>query len=57
MGDLNAKIGNENAGQGRAIEKPWYSKMNENGDRLVDFCLNFYIVTGRTVFQHKGIHK
>ena len=37
VGNLNAKIGNENAGLERAMGKHASSKMNENGERLVDF--------------------
>ena len=36
MGDLNAKIGNENVGLERAMGKDGCSKMNENGKRLVE---------------------
>ena len=36
---LNAKIENKNAGLERAIRKHECSKMNENGERLVDFVL------------------
>ena len=57
MGDFNAKIGNENTGLKRAIGKHGSFKMNENGERLVNFCLEFDIVIGRTQFQHKDIHK
>ena len=57
MGDLNAKIGNENAGLERAMGKHGCGKMNENGERLIDFCLDFDLVIGGTLFQHKDIHK
>ena len=46
MGDLNAKIGNENAGLERAMGKHGCGKMNENGERLIDFCLDFDLVIG-----------
>ena len=32
-------------------------KMNKNGERLVEFCLDFDVVIGGTLFQHKDIHK
>ena len=57
MGDLNAKIRNENAGLERAMGKHECGKMNENGERLVDICLYFDLVIGGTLFQHKDIHK
>ena len=31
--------------------------MNENGERLVDFCLDFDLEIGGTLFQRKDIHK
>ena len=34
MGDLNAKIGNENADLERAVRKHGCDKMNENGKGL-----------------------
>ena len=57
MGDLNAKIGNENAGLERAMGKHGCGKMNENAERLVDFCLDFELVIGETLFQHNDINK
>ena len=54
---VNAKIGNENTGLERAMGKHGCGKMNENGERLVDFCLDFDLVIGGTLFQHKDIHK
>ena len=53
MGDLNAKVGNENVGLERAIGKHWCGEMNENGKRLVDLCLDFDLVIRGTLFQHK----
>ena len=50
MGDLNAKIGNENAGLERATGKHGCGKINENGERLVDFCLDFDLAIGVTLF-------
>ena len=57
IGDLNAKIGNKNAGLERAIGKHACGKMNENEERLVDFCLEFNLLIGATLFQHKDIQK
>ena len=52
IGDINAKIGNENAGLERVKGKHGSGKKNENGQRLVDFCLYFDFVIGGTLFQH-----
>ena len=57
MGDLKDKNGHENAGLERGIRKHGSGKMNENGEPLVDFCLDFYLVIVGTLFQHKVIHK
>ena len=46
MGELNAKIGNENLGLERAKGKHGCGKVNENGERLVDFCIDFDLSIG-----------
>ena len=56
MGDLDAKIRNENSGLERAIEKHGCDKMNGIGERLAGFCLDFDLI-GRALFQHWDIHK
>ena len=53
MSDLKAKIGNETAGQEGEMRKHGDGKMNENGERLVEFCLEFDLLIGETLFQHK----
>lgn len=57
MGDLNAKVGSENTGYERAMGRHGCGTMNENGERLVGFCLDNDLVVGGTLFQHKEIHK
>ena len=49
--DLIAKIGNENACLKRAMGKHGCRKMNENGERLVNFRLDFDVVIGGTLFS------
>ena len=53
IGDLTSKICNENEGLKRVMVKLRCGKMNENGERLVDFCLDFDLVIGGTLFHHK----
>ena len=40
---------------------PWkkegYGSMNNNGDRLVEFCATYDLVTGETLFSNHEIHK
>ena len=57
MGDLNAKVGNNNTNREEVMGKFGIGVMNDNGERLCDFCsTNGFIVTG-TIFPHKDIHK
>ena len=57
MGDLNAKVGNDNTNREEVIRKFGIGVMNDNGERLCDFCrANGFIITG-TIFPHKDIHK
>ena len=57
MGDLNAKVGNDNTNHPRAMGTQGCGTMNENGERLADFCDMNDLVIGGTLFQHKEIHK
>lgn len=56
-GDLNAKVGEDNTNYERAMGKHGCGVMNNNGERLADFCLNNNCVIGGTIFPHKAIHK
>ena len=57
MGDVNAKIGSDNTDRERAMVSQGCGTINNNGERLVNFCLNNNRVIGGTIFQHKDIHK
>ena len=46
MCDFNAKIVNENSGLKRAMGKNECRNINENGERLVDFCVDLALVIG-----------
>lgn len=56
IGDLNAKTGNDNTGYNDVMGQHGLGQMNENGERLADFCACNKLVTGGTLFQHKIIH-
>ena len=57
MGDLNAKVGNDNTGNERVMGKYGCGNINDNGERLVDLCGTNNLVIGGTIFPHRGIHK
>jgi hypothetical protein len=52
MGDLNAKVGNDNTGNERVMGKYGCSNINDNGERLVDLCGTNNLVIGGTFFPH-----
>ena len=57
IGDMNAKVGYDNSNCERAMGKHGCGVMNDNGERLVDYCLNNNYVIGGTIFAHRDIHK
>ena len=57
MGDLNAKIGNQNNGLERAMGTEGLGNINENGEKFAHFCLDHDLVIGGSLFPHKDIHK
>ena len=57
IGDLNAKVGADNTNYARAMGQHGTGEMNDNGERLAEFCMNQNYVIGGTIFPHKNIHK
>ena len=57
MGDLNAKVGNYNLGDGRVVGNHGLGIRNDNGTRFIDYCQRYGLVIGGTIFPHKGVHK
>ena len=56
-GDLNAKVGNNPSQYENVMGRHGLGVMNENGERLCDFCaMNELLITG-TLFPHRDIHK
>ena len=56
MGDLNAKVGNDNRNYERAMGKEGCGTMNDNGERLLDIYTTHDFVIG-TFFTHRDVHK
>jgi hypothetical protein len=57
MGDLNAKVGNNNNGYERTMGTHGLGIQNDNGERLSEFCQMNGLVIAGTLFSHKDIHK
>ena len=58
QGDLNAKIGTDNTDLTTVMGKNALDSVrNNNGERLVDFCITNQLFIGGSRFPHKNIHK
>ncbi|CAF4152005.1 unnamed protein product [Rotaria sordida] len=58
MGDFNARVGVEQANtSGGTVGKHAIDKQNQNGRRLVDFCLLNSLIVTNTFFPHKAVHQ
>ena len=57
VGDLNARVGEENTGIERAMGTEGFRCINNNGKRLSDQCVENNLVIGGTLFKHRNIHK
>ncbi|PVD21686.1 hypothetical protein C0Q70_17485 [Pomacea canaliculata] len=57
IGDLNAKVGSDNTCREHVMGKHGIGTINDNGERLADFCEENNLLIGGTLFQHKDIHK
>ena len=55
MGDMNAKVGNENIND--IVGKWGVPGSNENGDHLIDICAEQGLFLANTYFQHKMVHR
>jgi hypothetical protein len=57
IGDMNAKVGDDNTSNERAMGTQGCGNMNDNGSRLADFCMNNNAAIGGTIFPQKDVHK
>lgn len=57
MGDMNSKVGADNTQFEAVMGKHGLGERNENGEYLIEFCLQNNLIIGGTFFPHKSIHK
>ena len=57
LGDMNAKLGNDNEGFSECMGVHGMGEMNDNGVRFASFCLANELVIGSTLFELRDIHK
>ena len=57
MGDMKAKVGDDNLGVERTMLSHGCGTINNNDERLVDFCADNRMVIGGTLFPHPTTHK
>ncbi|CAH0555067.1 unnamed protein product [Brassicogethes aeneus] len=57
IGDLNGRVGKADEESGETIGAHGETIRNNNGKRLIDFCLMNNLIITNTFFQHKEIHK
>ena len=56
LGDFNARVGSDFSVRKAVIGPHGLGERNENGLRLLDFCMSNQLLITNTQFQHKAIH-
>ena len=57
MGDFNSRVESDHITYNKKIGKFGESVCNNNGKRLLDFCLINNLAIANTFFQHKDVHR
>lgn len=57
MGDFNGRVGKKDEETRETIGMYGERTRNNNGKRLIDYCLNNNLIATNTFFAHKEIHK
>lgn len=56
-GDFNGRVGSKDATYATVVGNYGEAKRNNNGIRLLDFCLGHDLIITNTYYKHKEIHK
>src|SRR5699024_2750556 len=57
IGDLNARVGRKDHTTADVIGIQGENKRNDNGRRLIDYCIGDDLIIANTFHEHKEIHK
>jgi len=57
MGDWNAKVGDQQDGEGVVGHHGLHGERSEDGERFLELCASNNMVITTTLFPHKDIHK
>ena len=57
IGDLKARVGEDNTGKETAMGTQGFGCANNNGERLSDLCVESRLGIGGTLFMHRDIRK
>jgi Reverse transcriptase (RNA-dependent DNA polymerase)/Endonuclease-reverse transcriptase len=57
LGDFNGRVGKKDSKYNTVIGTHGENTRNNNGRRLLDFCINHDMIITNTFYEHKQIHK
>ena len=57
VGDLNARVGEDNTGRERVMATQGFGCITNNSERLSDLCVENNLVIGGTLFKHRTMTK
>lgn len=56
MGDFNGRVGSKDEKYNTSLGKFGENKRNNNGKRILDYCLQHNLIVANTFFSHREIH-
>ncbi|CAG4932561.1 unnamed protein product [Colias eurytheme] len=57
LGDFNARVGSDHTIWSSCLGREGVGRMNENGQRLLEFCMQYQLCITNTYFKGKSMHK